>query len=175
MPVRSSIIIVAVIGIAHLLSCTYYLGGFDRNLAAALRLVRQLKLNLEERADQCFFSLPELCFLTDMQDKFIYIKECFKKWILLPRSKYSSYLKFHILSLKLQLLTIFSKRQLLSYRHLIFIFTHHSNKTLFYTVCFTLLCFNPLYLYTPLLNLYPLIFGLTPFGCVEEKKPTRCH
>jgi hypothetical protein len=67
MPVRSAIINVAVISVTHLLSFyTDYLGGFDRNLAAAMRVVPQLKLNLEQRADQCFFSLPELCFLTDM-------------------------------------------------------------------------------------------------------------
>jgi len=66
MPVRSSIINVAVIGITHLLSFyTDYLGGFDRNLVAAMRLVPQLRLNLEQRADQCFLSLPELCLLTD--------------------------------------------------------------------------------------------------------------
>lgn len=66
MPVRSSIINVAVIGKTNLLSLyTDYLGGFDRNLAAAMSLVPQLKLNLEQRADQCFLSLPELCFLSD--------------------------------------------------------------------------------------------------------------
>jgi len=43
----------------------------------------------------------------------------------------SSYLEFHILYLNAQLLTIFSKRQVLSYRHLIFLFTHQCTKTLF--------------------------------------------
>jgi len=76
----------------------------------------------------------------------------------------SSYLKLHILSLNMQLLTIFSKRQFLSYRCLHFLFTHQRTKTLFYTVYFTPLCSNLLYLFTPLLNLCPLIFGLTPFG-----------
>ena len=43
MPVRSSIINVAVIGITLLLSLyTGYLGGFDRNLAASMRVVPQL-------------------------------------------------------------------------------------------------------------------------------------
>jgi hypothetical protein len=75
---RSSIINVAVIGIAHRLSChTDYLGGFGRNLAAAMRLVPQLMLNFEQLADQCFLCLPELCFLEDMLAIFKYIKECF--------------------------------------------------------------------------------------------------
>ena len=38
------------------------------------------------------------------------------------------------------------------------------HQDLFYAVYFTPLCSNPLYLFTPLLNLCPLIFGLTPFG-----------
>jgi hypothetical protein len=76
----------------------------------------------------------------------------------------SSYLKLHILSLNMQLLTIFSNRQFLSYPCLNFLFTHQRTKTLFYAVYFTPLCSNLLYLFTPLLNLCPLIFGLTPCG-----------
>jgi hypothetical protein len=66
-PLPCSIIDVMVIDIFHLLSFrTIYLGGFERNLAAVMKRALQLQLNLEQPADQCFLSLPELCFLSEM-------------------------------------------------------------------------------------------------------------